>query len=156
MPGILIGVILKCKFNHGQMVDVIELPLKDTADIAIYNVDYKNIYDSIIVTPTDRVFILGFPLGLSSNPLFPIWKSGIIATEPNIDQENKPIIWVDDASYPGMSGSPVYYISQNLRYKYKKVQAVLTFGGFESSYFMGVFSHMEMHGVYGALWESTY
>jgi hypothetical protein len=136
-----------------QMVDVIELPLKDTLGVTFYPINYNNTYEEYSITPTDRVFIPGFPLGILGTSGFPLWKSGLIASEPELDEENKPIIWVDDLPFPGMSGSPVYYISKD--YKKKNGESG-TFMGGELTLFMGVFSHGNINGVYGALWKSTY
>ena len=82
----------------------------------------------------------------------PICKSGLIASEPDIDQENKPIIWLDIASFPGMSGSPVYFISDKLTFKNGGTMNMI--GGTET-FFMGVFSHGQDINV-GALWKGNY
>lgn len=55
----------------------------------------------------DDAFILGFPLLNKQMGLFPIWKKASIASEPEFDFDEMPIIIVDSASRPGMSGSPV-------------------------------------------------
>jgi hypothetical protein len=134
-----------------EMVDVIELPLKDTQNITVYPVNYASSFDSLIISPTDRVFIPGFPLGMQSSPFFPIWKSGFIASEPDIDQEGKPIVWIDDVPFPGMSGSPVYLITKDLTFKNGSSATIV---GAPNTFFMGVFSHGT--AVYGALWKSTF
>ncbi|MEM8968144.1 MAG: serine protease [Bacteroidota bacterium] len=136
-----------------EMVDVVAIPLKDTTNIKLYPVDYENTYDSIILTPTDRVFVLGFPLGKMSFPAFPIWKSGLIASEPDIDQEGKPIIWIDMFGYGGMSGSPVYIIKNKIDYKNGDVLDI--YGG-SRIFFVGVFSHGSPNIGTGALWKSIY
>ncbi len=137
-----------------EMVDVVAIPLTDTVgNIKLYPVDYSQTYDSLIISPTDRVFVLGFPLGLHSAPVMPIWKSGLIASEPDIDQEGKPIIWIDIFGYGGMSGSPVYYITDKLSYKNGSSATLL---GGSQTFFMGVFSHGRFDISTGALWKSTY
>jgi hypothetical protein len=138
---------------NNEMVDVIELPLQDTSGIEIYPVPYQNIApDSFAIAPTDRVFIVGFPMGLKSAPFFPIWKSGLIASEPEIDQENKPIVWIDVASFGGMSGSPTYLI---LNETSTKNGGRMMFVG-HLTFFMGVFSHGHPNQVYGALWKASF
>ncbi|MFM7896960.1 MAG: serine protease [Flavobacterium sp.] len=57
----------------------------------------------------DDVFVLGYPYSLSGGGNFPIWKRGSIATEPDIDYEQQPKFYIDTASRPGMSGSPVIF-----------------------------------------------
>jgi len=65
---------------------------------------------------SDRVSIVGFPLGLTVSEnethwhkeYFPIWKTGYIASEPSINFESKPIFLIDSRTKEGNSGSPVY------------------------------------------------
>lgn len=149
------GTKLFSEFNIGNnVVDVVAIPIKDTiSNVKLYPVNYNKTSDSIIVMPTDRVFILGFPKGVKSAPAFPIWKSGLIASEPDIDQEGKPIIWIDILGYGGMSGSPVYLITDKLQYKNGSSSQLL--GGTETI-FMGVFSHGRFDISTGALWKGTY
>jgi hypothetical protein len=47
-------------------------------------------------------FILGFPEGLFGAAFTPIWKRGSIAAEPYLQHP-----YLDSATRPGMSGSPV-------------------------------------------------
>ncbi|MDI6047954.1 S1 family peptidase [Flavobacterium yafengii] len=141
------------KINN-SIVDVVAIPIKDTiSNVKLYPVNYNKTSDSIIVMPTDRVFVLGFPKGFKSAPALPIWKSGLIASEPDIDQEGKPIIWIDILGYGGMSGSPVYLITDKLNYKNGSSSNLI--GGTET-FFMGVFSHGQFDISTGALWKGTY
>src|SRR3990170_5099897 len=136
-----------------EIIDVVAIPLTDTlGDIKLYPVDFSKETDSLLLEPTDRLFVLGFPKGIHSSPFMPIWKSGLIASEPDIDQENKPIIWLDIASFDGMSGSPVYLITDKLTYK--NGSSINLIGGTQS-FFMGVFSHSQDINV-GALWKNNY
>lgn len=146
--------ILYHAFTTGKdRVDVVAIPLLDTlGDIALYPVDYSNFPDSVLLRPTDRLFVLGFPKGQFSAPFLPVWKSGLIASEPDFDQETKPIMWLDIDAFPGMSGSPVYLITDSFttikggNYKWP----------FQFSYFIGVFSHGSPDINVGALWKGTY
>jgi hypothetical protein len=61
-----------------------------------------------------EVFILGYPLGLTKQGIFPIWKRGSIASEPFFDLMDGPIILVDAVTREGMSGSPVLYFGNAL------------------------------------------
>src|SRR5436190_207162 len=64
--------------------------------------------------------IIGFPLGLEHRPangiLFPIWKTGHIASEPNSDFNGFPKLLVDATPRRGMSGALVV-VKQNYRYR---------------------------------------
>lgn len=139
---------------NSEKVDVIELPLRDTTGVQIYPVNYHSSpYDSVLITPTERVFIIGFPFGIKSSSVFPIWKSGLLASEPDFDQDNKPIIWVDALTFSGMSGSPVYFMSNEMVI-FKNGRS--GFVGRGSSMFMGVFAYSNALNVYGALWKISF
>ncbi len=54
------------------------------------------------------VFVVGFPLSLTKQGLFPIWKRGSVASEPKFLADELPIFLIDTATKEGMSGSPVF------------------------------------------------
>lgn len=54
------------------------------------------------------VNVIGYPYGLSVNH-FPIWVSGYIASEPNIDYKDSPLFLIDCRTRQGQSGSPVIF-----------------------------------------------
>jgi hypothetical protein len=87
-------------------VVVIEIdPLNETDTfLCINDIDF----DTIPYKVADDVFILGFPLAIHGGHNFPIWKRGSIASEPEINIGQKPIIYIDSATRRGMSGSPVF------------------------------------------------
>ncbi|MFC0877762.1 serine protease [Saccharicrinis sp. FJH2] len=132
--------------------DVVALPLKDTLNISIFPIIYKSRYDTLLkLIPTDVVYVLGFPKGVHSAPFMPIWKSGIISSEPDINQENKPIMWIDVNGVGGMSGAPVYFISN----RYYDKSGASNIVSNQISVFLGIFSHGE-NDVFGALWKAQY
>lgn len=60
----------------------------------------------------ERVFVLGYPQGMTSTGVFPIWKGATIASEPladvafgDVDYSN--VFYIDATTKSGMSGSPV-------------------------------------------------
>jgi hypothetical protein len=103
--------------QHGKQIDVVALPIPASivamADMYAINVaSSKNLKVQIGLD----VFIIGYPLGpeLPLTPpvspallLFPVWKRGSIATEPEVFVGPQQHILIDTASRPGMSGSPV-------------------------------------------------
>ncbi|MBP6811710.1 MAG: trypsin-like peptidase domain-containing protein [Saprospiraceae bacterium] len=142
--------------SEKSIVDVVAIPLKDTIGLDIYPVNYSITYSDLRITPTNMVFVVGFPKGKkfseSGNQYLPIWKSGTIASEPDVNEGGKPIIWLDLQGYTGMSGSPVYFITR---------EKVLRNGGrvvsgTQQTFFMGVFSHIAPEINLGALWKSTF
>lgn len=54
----------------------------------------------------NRVNVIGYPFGVSTDN-FPIWSTGFIASEPSIDINNKPLMYIDSKTRQGQSGSPV-------------------------------------------------
>jgi hypothetical protein len=54
----------------------------------------------------NRVNVIGYPFGLSTDN-FPIWSTGYTASEPAIDVDGKPLMYIDCRTRKGQSGSPV-------------------------------------------------
>jgi hypothetical protein len=70
--------------------------------------DIQHIYPAVGA----EVFVLGYPRGLGTNGIFPIWKRASIASEPQgsvtlAGQEYTNLIYVDALTKSGMSGAPV-------------------------------------------------
>lgn len=55
----------------------------------------------------ESVFVLGFPFGITAGNYLPIWKAATIASEPEVNYNQLPLMLIDTATRPGMSGSPV-------------------------------------------------
>ncbi|MGA2990675.1 MAG: serine protease [Candidatus Korobacteraceae bacterium] len=94
--------------KRGRVVDVAFLPLTKTQNVEIYPTDLELRKTPIRLLPAGTVSIIGFPFGRSSFLGLPIWKTGSIASDPDIDYDNLPEFLVDATVRPGMSGSPVY------------------------------------------------
>jgi hypothetical protein len=87
-----------------------------SSDIALIDIDLPswvqpafvatNLVDLEVRVGADA-FILGYPFGRGSAGL-PIWKRASIASEPDSLHPDQLFIFVDTASRPGMSGSPVF------------------------------------------------
>lgn len=60
-----------------------------------------------VIALGDDIVISGFPHGLSAQQT-PIMKTGMLATEPSIPFDDKPIFLVDAQTRDGMSGAPVF------------------------------------------------
>ena len=62
-----------------------------------------------------EVFILGYPIGLAKQGVFPIWKRASIASEPLYPiVDTMPAIYVNLLTRHGMSGSPVILVGNGL------------------------------------------
>jgi hypothetical protein len=94
---------------HGKSVDVIaiETVIPDYYSVTTIDEAIEPNNENTPLNIGNDVFILGYPFGISSGGGLPIWKRASIASEPVIDVDDLPKLFVDTASRPGMSGSPV-------------------------------------------------
>jgi hypothetical protein len=75
--------------------------------------DLRAIYPTI----GSEVFVLGYPRGVASTGLFPIWKRASIASEPQGTislggTSYKNVFYIDGLTKSGMSGSPVVCLAK--------------------------------------------
>ena len=94
----------------GAAADLVALPLIHTENVQFYPLDMELRKTDIVVGPADSVSIVGFPLGIAQQGGLPVWKTGTVASDLDINIDGKPIFLVDTTSRPGMSGSPVYAV----------------------------------------------
>lgn len=94
--------------KQGQKVDVVALPLQSThKDARLYPLDLSMADHDMQSYVAMNVSIIGYPLGFAGPGLFPIWKTGHIASEPDLDYNKEPLFLIDATTRGGMSGSPV-------------------------------------------------
>lgn len=123
----------------GSKVDVIAIPLNLTKhqqdSVQLYAIEYEKYNDDIILYPSINLSIIGFPRGLASYGKFPIWKTGQLATDYDINVDNLPVFLIDASTRGGMSGSPVII---------RQAGTTLTKGSFsiggKAQKFLGVYS----------------
>lgn len=85
------------------------------------------------------VTIIGFPFGESSfNQVLPIWKTGHIASEPEVPFNDKPATLIDATTRSGMSGSPVFIRSSG-PHRVRSSDAVAITSGLVTL-FIGIYS----------------
>lgn len=92
----------------GSKVDVVALPLSHLDGVAVYPLDLALANTSVHLGPAEPVSIVGFPFGQTASAGLAIWKSGTIASDPDVNYEGTPEFLIDATTRPGMSGSPVY------------------------------------------------
>ena len=92
----------------GPSADLVALPLSNVANIDLYPYELSE-EPKILVAPSDVVSVVGFPFGMSTGGLLPIWATGFIASEPQVKLNNSdlPVFYIDCRSRPGQSGSAV-------------------------------------------------
>lgn len=134
---------------HGK-ADLIALPLTQTENVRFYPLDLALRKTDILVSPGDPVSIVGFPLGIAQtqDSGLPIWKTGTVASDPEIDFSGRPMFAVDTTSRGGMSGSPAY-IARTGTYRGSKS---LMMGAVTK--FLGVYSEQNVTAEIGAVWKA--
>jgi S1-C subfamily serine protease len=91
----------------GKEVDAVAIPLEVPSGVRIYEIDMALADFDLMIYPSEPVSIIGFPEGLTSGGRLPIWKTGHIASDIDIDWNGKPAFLIDATTRRGMSGSPV-------------------------------------------------
>ena len=95
---------------------------------------------NIRIRPTSQATLLGYPYGFSDTTNFlPVWKTGHVASEPNVDFQGEPQFLVDVSAFPGMSGSPVLAVANGT---YETESGAMATGRIMK--LLGVFSAMRM------------
>ena len=98
--------------------DVAVIPLLNSlytdCDVKALSPDWAEKGD-ITIRPATTVTLVGYPDGFydKTNAL-PVWQTGCVASEPEIDFDAKPLFLIDTAAVPGMSGAPVFAISYGI------------------------------------------
>lgn len=102
------GSALWLGHSRGHIVDVVALPLDPLpTQVRVYPMRLELAHVNLLPEPGMPVFIIGFPLGISVAGALPVWKTGHIASDHDIDYANKPAFLIDATTRGGMSGAPV-------------------------------------------------
>lgn len=136
----------------GQRIDVVALPLEELGgDINTYPFDLRLADVDMILEPAMPVSIIGFPYGLSTAGGWPIWKTGHIASDPDLDYDGRPAFLIDVTARSGMSGSPVVL---RLRGGYRTSKAYVMMDSGPKTRFIGVYSGRIHHeSEIGRVWR---
>ena len=136
----------------GRKVDVVALLLPSLhEDVQIYPFDLGLANTDMVPMVAMPVSIIGFPLGLSGPGKFPIWKTGHIATDPDLDYDNLPVFLIDATTRPGMSGSPVV-LRLTGGYETKSGGSMIATSGI-ATLFLGVYSAQQTDSEIGKVWK---
>ena len=137
----------------GSKVDIVALPLEEIDnDIELYPLDLSLANTDMLPEVAMPVSIIGFPLGFSGAGRFPIWKTGHIASEPNLDYNGKPLFLIDATTRGGMSGSPVV-LRLSGGFKTKDGGTIISQTGY-TTLFIGVYSgRLPRDSEIGKVWR---
>lgn len=119
-------------------VVLVPLPAESYAGIQMFVFVDSHTRGKITIRPTSPATLLGYPYGFSDDVnRLPVWKTGHVASEPNVDFQGKPAFLVDVSAFPGMSGSPVLAVANGV---YEDDQGTMGMG--RVIRLLGVFSAM--------------
>ena len=134
----------------GKEVDVVAIPIIPAPNYTIYDLALVLADFDLMIYPSETVSIIGFPQGITSSGMLPIWKTGHVASDIDIDWKGRPAFLIDATTKSGMSGSPVIA---------KRVSIYQTSNGNSignAVKFLGVYSgrHLSSEGIeIGVVWK---
>jgi hypothetical protein len=122
-------------------VVLVPLPPKVYAGIAPYVFVEGHTRGDVKIRPTSGATLLGYPYNFyDKKHLLPIWKTGHVASEPDVDFNGEPTFLVDVSAFPGMSGSPVLAVASGI---YETEEGVMRSGRVIK--LLGIFSAVPVH-----------
>ena len=111
-----IGMLLNALKSQGKEVKITYLPMGIIAKKA----DIDNMFQ------LDEVVMIGYPDAISDEVNNqPIFRRGILATNPSLDYNGKKEFLIDIAAYSGSSGSPVFVYREGVWYDRRRGGALL-------------------------------
>ena len=120
-----------------EAIDVVAIPIDILEGIDIHGLELDLAKVDILPMPAMPISVIGYPLGLAAGKSWPIWKTGHIASDPDIDYEpGRPAFLIDATTRTGMSGSPVVLRLDS----YKKKDGTQIIAGGLATKFMGVYA----------------
>lgn len=128
--------------NHKEAdLAIIPMPnefMKIAETVNCINEKWAN--NELKVRTATRTTVVGYPYGYydKTNSL-PIWKTGSIASEPDVDFDGKKLIVLDISAFPGMSGAPVFARVQGM---YETIEGGMKEGLINK--FLGIYASMQM------------
>jgi Trypsin-like peptidase domain len=141
--------------KRGQEVDIaaVKVIFSDPANTPLPTSCEATEY-SVRMRVGDDAFVIGYPLGISSDHDLPIWKRASIASEPGFGVNGNEIILLDTATRKGMSGAPVFLVK---REGYTQENGGVAVNG-EAFRFLGVYSgrlkeNDELSAQLGICWK---
>ena len=135
-----------------QKVDVVALPLTELDGVKLYPYDHTA-ERKLLIQPTDPLSIVGFPFGRAAGGVLPIWTQGTVASEPDVDFDDLPVLLVDSRTRPGHSGSPV--IAHRTAGSYQTTDGLML-GAPSLTEFFGVYSgRINDESDLGMVWKAS-
>lgn len=140
--------------SRGHEIDVVAIPLDSlvsTEQIKYYDLDLALGDVDMVPECAMSASIIGFPRGKTSAGYFPIWKTGHVASDYDLDYGGTPCFLIDATVREGMSGSPVFLRSSNFKKKDGSRELLV---GPPQVRFLGVYSgRIEELSEIGRVWK---
>lgn len=95
--------------TYKKKVDVVAIPIKSeiSSKYKLFPIN-KISFDSEFKTEiADESFVIGYPFSDITYLQLPIWKKASVASEPGVNLDQLPKMYIDTATRSGLSGSPV-------------------------------------------------
>ena len=137
----------------GHQIDVVAIPLDPLpSEVQTYPMDLTLANVDLIPEPGMPVFIIGFPLGITVSGALPVWKTGHLASDHDVDYGQKPAFLIDATTRGGMSGSPVVV---RMSGGYRSSDAFILSSGMTTK-FLGIYSgRVRDDSEIGIVWRPT-
>lgn len=131
-------VWITSKLDPAADVVLIPVPPKAYEGVRLYVFTEAHTRGDIKIRPTSGATLLGYPYGFyDTTNYLPVWKTGHVASEPDVDFDGRPLFLVDVSAFPGMSGSPVLAVANGV---YESEDGVMRTGRVLK--LLGIFSAM--------------
>lgn len=93
----------------GSKVDLVAIPITNYEwEGRIHTANGRKEVSGFNPMCGDDCYIVGYPEGFIGPLGTPMWKRASIASEPELNYDDKPMFLADSMTRPGMSGSPVF------------------------------------------------
>lgn len=137
----------------GDKADFVALQIMVPEGAEFYPFNPSQPGDEILLEPAEPVSVVGFPFGLTAGKTFPIWATGFIATDPEIDFDNLPLMLIDCRTRQGQSGSPV--VAYRAGGAYAKARGKLAIAETYACKFLGIYSgRINKESDLGKVWKA--
>lgn len=147
-------VIIPLHSDPGVPVFCYELG-REQAEPGVAKVARDNCAVALRLNPADRVSVIGYPLSIRVEGRHPIWSSGFVASEPDLDYDGLPVFLIDCRSRQGQSGSPVVLVHNSGPVVLEGSDDLITFRG-PVYRFLGIYSgRLHPDSDLGFVWKAS-
>lgn len=138
----------------GKKADFVALQIDVPEGAEFLPFDPSQPGNEILLEPAEPVSVVGFPFGLIAGKSFPVWATGFIATDPEIDYDDLPLMLIDCRTRQGQSGSPV--VAYRAGGAYAEARGTLAIADKYACKFLGIYSgRINTESDLGKVWKAV-